>query len=451
MIFRLFAAISFFGIENHKMHTPILRLMVVAACFGVAICLVSLITTTSAFAERASLVIDAETGAVLHAKNARLQSFPASLTKLMTVYLIFEALKTKQLSLAEQLHVSANAARMPRVRLGLKQGQTITLQEVMLAMIVRSANDAAVVVAERMAGSESAFASQMNAKAKLLGMSDTVFYNASGLPHPGQITSARDMAILARALMTDYPQYDSTFSARTFQYRGKTFNSRNNFANDVTDIQGLKTGFTCHAGYNLVASVEKNGRHLVGVILGERNLHRRNARMSKILHQALTFGNINKIALTINDLTIEANRGTEQGPNKDSIAEVCAIGSKAPPFARASGWGVVLGVKKQQKDALALSRQTKRKYPKRLKGGRPLAIPFLRGVLLNRSCITDLKQVKATAACQRLRDQGQYCIVITPKVVRSYVEKGHMALERALVSSNFYKLERHRQYRNLAE
>ncbi|MBT8365913.1 MAG: serine hydrolase, partial [Deltaproteobacteria bacterium] len=151
----------------------------------------------SAFAERASLVIDADSGAVLYAKNARLQSFPASLTKLMTVYLIFDAIESKQLTLADKLHVSAAAARMPKVRLGLKQGQTITLQEVMLAMIVRSANDAAVVAAERMAGSEPAFANLMNAKTKTLGMSDTVFHNSSGLPHPGQITSARDMAILA--------------------------------------------------------------------------------------------------------------------------------------------------------------------------------------------------------------------------------------------------------------
>jgi D-alanyl-D-alanine carboxypeptidase len=422
------------------MDTARLNNTVVTVCYCAVVCIAVLSSAMPAFAERASLVIDADSGAVLYAKNARLQSFPASLTKLMTVYLIFEAMESKQLTLADQLHVSAAAARMPNVRLGLKQGQTITLQEVMLAMIVRSANDAAVVAAERMAGSEPAFANLMNAKTKTLGMSDTVFRNASGLPHPGQITSARDMAILARALMTDYPQYYSSFSARTFQYLGKTFNSNNNFTNSVSDIQGLKTGFTCHAGYNLVASVEKNGRRLIGVILGERNLRRRDARMSKILKQAFTLENIDNKIFTINDLAIEVSQGTRQGPNKKAIADVCVIGSKAAAFARASGWGLVLGVRKNPKEALALSRQTMRQYSKTLRTGRPQAIPFLRGVLVNRACITDLKQESATAACRQLRKRDQYCIVINPKVVRRYVAKGHMALERAQVSSDFSQI-----------
>ena len=422
------------------MDTSKLKNAVVTICYCAAVCITALSLPMSASAERASLFIDAESGAVLHAKNSRMQSFPASLTKLMTVYLIFEAVESKQLSLTDQLLVSATAARMPAVRLGLKQGQTITLQEVMSAMIVRSANDAAVVAAEGMAGSEPAFANLMNAKTKTLGMSDTVFYNASGLPHPGQITSARDMAILARALMTDYPQYYSLFSNRTFQYRGKTFNAHNNFANSVAGMQGLKTGFTCYAGYNLVASGEKDGRRLIGVILGERNLRQRNARMSKILKQAFSPKNIEEQVLTIHDLAIEESQGTGQTPNKKAIADVCVIGSKATEFARASGWGLVLGVKKNPKEALALSRQTMQTYTKTLKAGRPLAIPFLRGVLLNRACITDLKQERATAACQQLRNRDQYCIVINPKVVRAYVEKGHMALERTQVSSDFSQL-----------
>ncbi len=423
------------------MFTPALKKKMGAVCTCAVACITALSLAMPAVAERASLVIDADSGAVLHAKNARLQSFPASLTKLMTVYLILEAMASKRLSPQDQLRVSAAAARMPAVRLGLRQGQTITLHEVILAMIVRSANDAAVVAAEGMADGEPAFANLMNAKAKMLGMSDTVFYNASGLPHPGQITSARDMAILARALMADYPQYHSFFSTRTFHYHRKTFNVRHNFSNSADGIKGLKTGFTCYAGYNLVASVEKNGRRLIGVILGERSLRQRNARMSKILKQSFGPNRTAAKILTLHDLAIEDSQGPGMAPINKALADVCAVGpKKAGGFARASGWGLVIGVRKEQKEALALARQTLQQYRKTLKTGRPLAIPFLQGVLLNRACITDLKQENATTACRQLRNQNAYCIVINPKLVRTYVEKGHAALEKAQVAFKFSQM-----------
>ncbi|MDJ0816415.1 MAG: D-alanyl-D-alanine carboxypeptidase family protein [Desulfobacterales bacterium] len=406
-------------------------------CYCAVVCAFILISVAIAAAERASLVIEADSGAVLHAKNARLPSYPASLTKLMTVYLIYEALASKQLALTDRLEVSAAAARMPAVRLGLKPGQTITLEEAVLAMIVRSANDAAVVAAEHIAGNESAFARLMNAKAEALGMSDTVFYNASGLPHPGQVTSARDMAVLARALIADYPQYYSSYSASTFQYRGKSYKTRNNVAGSVEGLQGLKTGFTCHAGFNLVASIEKNGQRLIGVVLGERNNRRRNARMSDILiKSAIPKTSGNKI-ITIGDLAPEVGQGGRNELNKKAIADVCITGSGPPAFTKASGWGLVLGVRKKEKDALLLSRQIKQQHLKTLRAGRPASMPFLRGVLLYRACITNLKQDNATAACQQLRKQNQYCIVANPNLVKSYVAKGRVALERSLASSEY--------------
>jgi D-alanyl-D-alanine carboxypeptidase len=417
------------------MRIPRLRNTIVLICYCAALN-IAVFSASPALAERASLVIDANTGAVLHANNARLKSFPASLTKLMTVYIAFEAMASKQIAPADKLHVSANAARMPATKLGLMQGQTISLQNVLFAMILRSANDAAVVIAERLAGTESAFANLMNAKAKALGMTDTRFYNASGLPHSGQITSARDMAILTRALMTEYPQYYSLFQVRTFQYRGKTFNARNNYTNNTPGTQGLKTGFTCHAGYNLVASSEKNGRRLIGVILGERNPGRRNARMSKIVNQAHNAKSTEAQVLTISDLAIEAGQDTSQAINAKAIAEVCTIGSPKPDYAKAAGWGLVIGVKKDHGEAMALSRRVVQTYPKSLNAGRPLAIPFLRGVLLNRAIITDLKQENATSACRQLRRRNQYCIVINPKVVYMYVQKAHLASESALTSSD---------------
>ena len=407
--------------------------------YSLAIISIAFVFTAPALAERASLVIDLNSGKVLYEKNARLPSYPASLTKLMTAYLIYEAVVSDKISFDDQLQVSKAAARMPAVRLGLKQGHTITLEEAVLAMIVRSANDAAVAAAERIAGSEPAFAYLMNAKAKSLGMSDTVFYNATGLPHPGQVTSARDMAILAWSLLNDFPQYHSSFSARSFQYRGKTINSRNNYNNNISEIQGLKTGFTCRAGFNLVASFENNGHRLIGVILGERNLRQRDARMSKILKQAVASESSAKKHLTIGDLATTAIQGKEKGPNKKVIADVCISGSRAPEFSRASGWGLVLGVSNDEKEALALSRRIVRKKSKTLKTGRPLAIPFLRGLLLYRACITNLVQKSATAACRQLREQDQYCVIINPQVVQNYVAKGKIAMEKSLAVSDYTK------------
>ena len=193
------------------MRIPGLRNTVVTICYCAAI-IIAVFSASPAFAERASLVIDADNGAVLHAKNARLKSFPASLTKLMTVYIAFEAMASKQIAPADQLHISANAARMLATKLGLRQGQIINLQEVLLAMILRSANDAAVVAAEQLAGTEPAFAKLMNARAKALGMSDTRFYNATGLPHLGQITSARDMAIERSSASSDLSQIGKSSS-----------------------------------------------------------------------------------------------------------------------------------------------------------------------------------------------------------------------------------------------
>ena len=370
---------------------------------------------------------------MLYAKNPRLQSFPASLTKLMTIYLIFEALESNQLALSEQLKVSAAAARTSPVRLGLKKGQKITLRKALQAMIVKSANDAAVVAAERIAGSEPAFANLMNARAEALGMSDSVFYNASGLPHPRQVTTARDMAILARVLMTEFPGYISLFSKNTFQVHNKRLGADPN-SNSAAGIQGLKTGFTCQAGYNLIASAEKDGRRLIGVILGERNPRSRNSRMATMLKQASGQEKVTAKELTISDLEIDVSQNLSLTVNKKVIADSCAVGSKsrAPAFARASGWGLVLGVRKDENEALALSRQTKRNYSSALRSGRPHSIPFLRGVLLNRASITNLSQDRATAACKLLRNRGQYCVVINPKVVRMYVEKGHLALDKAV-------------------
>lgn len=367
-------------------------------------------------AERASLVIDADTGAVLHAKNARLRSFPASLTKLMTVYLLFEAIEEGQITLKDKLRISAKAERQPPSKLGLRRGETISVRDVLLAIIVRSANDAAVVAAERLAGSESAFARMMNAKAKTLCMSDTVFRNASGLPDPQQATTARDLAILAQALHRQFPQHDHFFSVRSFRYAGKTFHTYNSFMTNYKGVHGLKTGFTNDAGYNLVTTAERDGRRLIGVILGERSRSRRKVRMAKLLDEAFAQDNTDQMPLTVDSLV----------DSVDQDPDVC-IGE----IDSASGWSLFIGVRKHKREARNLTWEAIREHRETLGRARPLLIPFLRGSLQYRACITGLQRENAIAACKRMRKRDKYCIVMSPKALRIKLSKGRIALERA--------------------
>ncbi len=381
---------------------------------------------------RASLVIDADSGAVLYAKNARLPSYPASLTKLMTVYLLLEAIESKQIMPNEKIIVSRMAQSQPPVKLGLKQGWTITPQELLMALIMRSANDAAVVAAEHLAGSEAAFARKMTARARALGMTDTMYSNASGLPDHRQITSARDTAILAQAILANFSQYDSLFSRQVFHYRGKTFKSRNNFINSFEGAYGLKTGFTCQAGYNLVAAAERDGRRLIGVVLGEKNLHQRRSQMAKILNRGFARTKSDDNMLTVYDLTGSPGQSTDQRPNNHALAHSCIV--KAPAVRAekkgVSGWGLLIGVRKKNDRALELASEAIHQYPNLLKDGRPLAIPFLRGLLLNYALVTDLKKEDAKAACRRKRSKNEYCIVMNPEVSRLHFDKGKIALER---------------------
>ncbi len=388
----------------------------------------------TAFAERASIVIDTDSGAVLYAKNARLRSYPASLTKLMTVYLLLETVESTPMTLDEQLHVSVSAAEQPPVKLGLRRGWTITVQEVLQALIVRSANDAAVVAAERLAGSETAFANIMTAKARTLGMSDTILRNASGLQDFRQITTARDMAILARALQLNFSGYYHLFSSRTLRYRGKTFRTRNNFNTIYKGAQGLKTGFTCNAGYNLLVSVERDGRRVIGVILGAPNARRRNARMAKLLDDAFIRKHLKEKHLTIDSLLDAPDQGAGVGLNRHALADTCIVKAPADGYNRVSGWTLVVGVRKDRQQALALASAAVRQNPKTLKRGRAMSIAFLRGVLLYRAWVTGLKKEDALVACKNMRKSEKYCIVMKPKNARIYLAKSRIALERAQAS-----------------
>jgi len=257
-----------------------------AAMVGLLLGLLALGASRPAEAKFASLVMDAKTGVVLEEYNADALNYPASLTKMMTLYLTFEALKAGRLKTAQRLGVSPVAAAQRPSRIDLVPGQTVTVEEAILAVAVKSANDAAVVLAEALAGSEPRFAQIMTQKAREIGMSTTTFRNASGLPNPGQVTTARDMATLARALIRDYPQYYHYFSVREFDYDGTTIPTHNHLLVRYEGADGIKTGYIHASGYNLVTSAVRNGRRLIGVVLGGRTSGMRDHSMMRLLDVA---------------------------------------------------------------------------------------------------------------------------------------------------------------------
>ena len=231
----------------------------------------------------ASLVVDAESGRVLAENNADHTLHPASLTKIMTLYMTFEAVKRGALDLKQLLPVSAHAAAMTPTELGLRSGDKITTEQAILGLVTKSANDAAVVLAEAMGGTETEFAKKMTERAFDLGMTQSNFANASGLPNPHQVSSARDMAMLALAMMRDHPTEYRYFSTLSFSYRGRVFPNHNRLLTLYKGTDGIKTGFIRDSGYNLVASAVRDGKRVIGVVFGGSTGRARDAHMVTLL------------------------------------------------------------------------------------------------------------------------------------------------------------------------
>jgi D-alanyl-D-alanine carboxypeptidase len=231
----------------------------------------------------AAIVVDAGTGEVLFARHADSRRYPASVTKMMTLYLTFEALEKGTATLDDVLTVSPLAASQPPSKLGLAAGQTIRLDDAMRATTVRSANDMAMAIAEHIGGSQARFASMATLKAEELGMTQTRYVNPNGLPDSRQLTSARDLAILARAVMRDYPQYYSYFGLHDWNYQGRDYRNTNGLLLGGNGYDGIKTGFTNASGYNLAASAVRNGKRVITIVLGGRSSATRNAHVAALM------------------------------------------------------------------------------------------------------------------------------------------------------------------------
>jgi len=236
----------------------------------------------------AAIVVDDKSGFVLHEVGADQPRHPASLTKVMTLYLLFEQLEDGKLNLDTPLPISSRAAMQNPTKLGLKANQTIKVEDAIKGLVTKSANDAAVVVAEAIGGSEEEFAKLMTLKARTLGMTSTTYVNASGLPAEEQITTARDQAILGRAVQHRFPGYYQYFATPSFHYRGAEIRNHNSLLGQVRGVDGIKTGYTEASGYNLVSSVHRDEKHIVAVVLGGTSNEARDARMRQLIEDHIS-------------------------------------------------------------------------------------------------------------------------------------------------------------------
>jgi D-alanyl-D-alanine carboxypeptidase len=269
-----------------------------------------------------SIIVDGNSGATLSANNPDASRHPASLTKIMTLYLLFERLDAGTINLDSEMRVSERASEQAPTKLGLRPGQTIRVEDAIKGLVTRSANDAAVVIAETIAGDETEFAKLMTRKARSLGMTRTIYRNASGLPNDDQVTTARDQSTLGRAIQDRFPRYYRYFSTTAFNYHGQSIRNHNHLLGNVEGVDGIKTGYTRSSGFNLVTSMRRGNRHLIGVVMGGRSSGSRDATMRNLLAE-----NLEKAAAKRTVAAI-----TERNPS-DASADVAQAEAELAPGA----------------------------------------------------------------------------------------------------------------------
>ncbi|HYC03181.1 MAG TPA: D-alanyl-D-alanine carboxypeptidase family protein [Azospirillaceae bacterium] len=398
--------------------------------FSAIVCLLLLSgLSTSAAAKYASIVIDAETGAVLHASGADTRNYPASLTKMMTLYLTFDALNSGKLQLNQRLPVSARAAGQAPSKLGLRAGDSIEVEDAILALVTKSANDASVVLAEAIGGTEAKFAQMMTDKARKIGMTRTTFRNANGLPNAQQLTTARDMARLGQALIYDHKKYYRYFSTTNFQFRGANHHNHNRLMSRYEGMDGLKTGFINASGFNLVASATRDGRRLIGVVMGGETSGWRDRHMAELLDRGFSGAAGARVLVaakgkakpapaertdpTIGDV-VNAVAKADLGLTGTAVAAPLApeMATQAAP----SGWGVQVGAFSDR----AASQRAVAQATERAGGLLNGAVPHLsearadRGTIY-RARLMGLDEKTARAACARLAKAGATCLTVPPK------------------------------------
>ncbi|HYG88671.1 MAG TPA: D-alanyl-D-alanine carboxypeptidase [Azospirillum sp.] len=391
-----------------------------------------------------AIVIDARSGEVLHEHDADAPTPPASLTKMMTLYLVFDALDAGKLTLDQALPVSEYARAQSPTKLGLRAGSTIKVETAILGLVTKSANDAAVVLAEAIGGSESRFAEMMTRKGREVGMKHTVFRNANGLPHPEQVTTARDFAVLSQALLKDHPKYYPYFSRRNFIYGGRSIHNHNRLMSRYEGMDGIKTGYTVASGFNLAASAVRDGHRLIAVVMGGKSAVSRDNRMAALLDDSfarLRRGKgrdndapvVAQVAPPIQTAEVEEDEAPRPEPRAATVKKTSPPAKKAEPKPQSigqlaaavsgtpvahsggEGWIIQVGAfgsKEAGQKALA---QASRKLPRLLGDAKPsvVEIPGKKGKVY-RARLVGLDEKSARTACTQLQKTGHHCVAISP-------------------------------------
>lgn len=348
-------------------------------------------------ARYSSIVIDASSGDVLEEANPDAQRHPASLTKMMTLYMTFEALRDRRISLNQTVPVSSHAASMEPSKLGLVPGTHLTVEQAILGLVTKSANDAASALGELLGGSEDRFAQMMTLRARALGMSHTTFMNASGLPNDDQWTTARDLATLAKRIIADFPGYYHYFSTPSFAWHRQMIANHDHMLRTYPGADGLKTGYTDASGHNLVTSAVRGGVRLIGVVLGAGSNPERDVHMASLLDQGFVQMDVpvsRHIATTTPHIMLVSTAHAAEAP-------------RAAP-ARAA-WAVQVGVFPTQEAARTAASSVRREEES---GEIHVAATKLRGRTVWRAQVTGLSSDDAVDACSTRRKTG--CLVIRP-------------------------------------
>jgi D-alanyl-D-alanine carboxypeptidase len=283
----------------------------------------------------ASIVVDANSGKVMQAAEADSPRHPASLTKIMTLYLLFEKLEQGKIKMTTDLPVSPHAASQAPSKLGLKPGETIQVESAIRAIVTKSANDVAVIVGEALGGDESSFAKLMTAKARAIGMKNTTYYNASGLPNDEQFTTARDQATLGRAIFERFPTYYRYFSTRSFDFRGKSMRNHNHLLGQVEGLDGIKTGYVNASGFNIVTSAARAGKRVIAVVFGGRTARARDAKVTSLIENNINIASNKRTAPPVGE-GVEVAEAAPAAEEKKQIAVAMRAAAAPAPAAPAA-------------------------------------------------------------------------------------------------------------------
>ena len=346
-----------------------------------------------------SIVIEAATGEIQSAVMADEPRHPASLTKMMTLYMVFEALRDRRISLNQLVPVSAHAASQVPSKLGLLPGTRITVEEAILGLVTKSANDAAAALGELLGGEETSFAQSMTLRARALGMSRTVFRNASGLPDPAQVSTARDLALLARHLIDDFPREYRYFSVPSFRFHGRTIFNHDHLLERYPGADGLKTGYVEASGFNLVTSAVRGNVRLIGVVLGAANGGERDVHMMALLDQGFERRGV--------PLERHDPRTTARMNAALAVPPPMLVARAHPP----AKWAVQVGAFPNERAARQAAQAARR-----IAGvGEPVVQPLtLRRKASWRAELVGLSQAEATTACGQLQRRHMACVAVHP-------------------------------------